>query len=206
MIHVYVVWWRKSEQKNKSRSSLCCGLVIVNGLRASLWFGAPELTVPVQVEIDLERIVWEVGIVGDPVIPLGGWGGPASSIRPRSESILFSRMVLDLRTLSANLTSPNHNDIHSHVVSHGLSWSDVGRRWLLTTVVSHHLSNNIACFSSLSTVLSIIVSSSYHRSEIFFIYSSVMAEKVQFCLGKADVSTWGKLGSNSITALWYLRK
>ena len=46
-----------SEQKNKSRSSLCCGLVIVNGLRAALWFGVPELTVPVQIEIDLERIV-----------------------------------------------------------------------------------------------------------------------------------------------------
>ena len=34
------------------------------------------------------------------------------------------------------------------------------------SVISHHLSNNIDCFSSLSTVLSIIVSSSYHRSEI----------------------------------------
>jgi hypothetical protein len=33
-------------------------------------------------------------------------------------------------------------------------------------IISHHLSNNIDCFSSLSTVLIIIVSSSYHRSEI----------------------------------------
>ena len=60
MIHVYVVLFLtegESEQKSKTRSSLCCGLVIVNGLRVALWFGVPKLTVPVQVEIDLERIV-----------------------------------------------------------------------------------------------------------------------------------------------------
>jgi hypothetical protein len=32
--------------------------------------------------------------------------------------------------------------------------------------ISHHLSNNTDCFSSLPTVLGIMVSSSYHRIEI----------------------------------------
>ena len=50
---------------------MCCGLVIVNGLRVALWFGVPELTVPVQVEIDLD-IAERWGSFGDPVIPLGG--------------------------------------------------------------------------------------------------------------------------------------
>jgi hypothetical protein len=72
----YCFWRRESEQKNKSRSSLCCGLVIVNGLRVALWFGVPKLTVPVQVEIDLD-IAARWGSFGDPVIPLGGLGGPA---------------------------------------------------------------------------------------------------------------------------------
>jgi hypothetical protein len=102
-----------------------------------------------------------VGIVGDPVIPLGGWGGPASPIRPRSESILFSRMVLDLRTLSANLTSPNHNNIHSHVVSHGLFWSDVGRRYCWR-LLFHIIFLTILIASPL--FLQCLVS--YHRSEI----------------------------------------
>ena len=132
-------------------------------------FGSPsglgfhELTVPVQVEIDLD-ISWEVWLVGDPVIPLGGWGGPATSIRPRSESILFSRMVLDLRTLSANLTSPNHNNIHSHVVSHDLFQSDdVGRRWLSTCLLFHIIFLTTLIASPL--FLQCLVS--YHRSEIY---------------------------------------
>ena len=109
---------------------MCCGLVIVNGLRVALWFGVPELTVPVKVEIDLD-IAARWGSFGDPVIPLFRRVRRTSHLHPGliSESFLFSRMVLDLRTLSANLTSPNHNNIHSHVVSHGLFRSDdVGRR------------------------------------------------------------------------------
>ena len=156
-------WRRKSEQKNKPRSSLCCGLVIVNGLRVALWFG-----VPWAYSSRTGRDWFGHQLRG---VARGRSSDPFRRVRRTchlhpavwSESTLFSRMVLDLRTLSANLTSPNHNNIHSHVVSHDLFRSDdVGRRWLSTCLLFHIIFLTTLIASPL--FLQCLVS--YHRSEI----------------------------------------
>ena len=68
-----------------------------------------------------------------------------------------------LRTLSANLTSPNHNNIHSHVVSHGLFRSDdVGSRWLLPCLLFHIIFLTTLIASPLFLFLQCLVSSSHH--------------------------------------------